>query len=70
MQASSVDMPIPNDTSTTVLDSTVVTKLYVRGVEKLIGEDGKTYDLPLKVNLNQSRSRETMVLKNCHSFWC
>ena len=54
MQASSVDLPRPINTSTTVLDSTVVTKLSVRGVEKLISEDGKTYDLPLKVNLNQS----------------
>ena len=44
MQASSVDLPRPIDTSTTVLDSTVVTKLNVRGVETLIGEDGKTYD--------------------------
>ena len=58
MQASSVDLPRPIDTSTTLLDSTVVTKLNVRGVETLIGEDGKTYDLPLKVMLNQSRSRD------------
>ena len=35
----------------------VVTKLNFRGVETLIGDDDKTYDLPLKVNLNQSRSR-------------
>ena len=58
MHASSVDLPRPIDTSTTELDSTVVTKLNVRGVETLIGDDGKTYDLPLKVNLNQSRSRD------------
>ena len=56
MQASSGDMSRPIDTSTTVLDSTVITTLNVHGVETLIGDDGKTYDLPLKVNLNQSRS--------------
>ena len=58
MQASSVDLPRPIDTSTTVFDSTVVSKLNVHGVETLIGDDGKTYDLPLKVNLKQSRSRD------------
>ena len=58
MQASSVDLPRPIDTSTTVLHSTVVTKLNVHGVETLIGDNGKTYDLLLKVNLNQSRSRD------------
>ena len=66
MQASSVDLPRPIDMSTTVFDSTVVTKLNVHGVETLIGEDGKTYDLPVKVNLNQSRSRDKDgVVVNC-----
>ena len=56
MQTSSVDLHLPFDTSTTVLASTGVTKLNVCGVETLIGDDGKTYDLPLKVTLNQSMS--------------
>ena len=56
MQASGADLPRPIGTSTTVLDSTVVTKINARGVETLIGDDGKTYDLPLKMNLSQSRS--------------
>ena len=58
MQASSVDLPRPVDMFTTVLDSTVVTKPNVHGVETLIGDDGKTYDLSFKVNLNQFRSRD------------
>ena len=58
MQASSVDQHRPIDTSATVFDSTVVTKPNARGVQTLIGDDGKTYYLPLKVNLNQSRSRD------------
>ena len=58
MQVSSVYLPRPIDTSTTVLDSTMVTKLNVRGFETLIGDDDKTYGLPLKVNLNQVRSRD------------
>ena len=56
MQDSDVDLPWPIDTSTTVFDSTVFTKLNIRGVETRFG-DCKTYDLPLKVNLHQSRSR-------------
>ena len=56
-QHSSVDLPRPIDTYTTLLDSTGVTNLNV-GVETLISDDGKTHDFPLKVNLNQSRSRD------------
>ena len=41
-----------------MLDSTVVTNLNVCGVETLIADDGKTYGFPLKVNLNQCRSRD------------
>ena len=48
MQASSVDLPRPIDTSTTVLESTVVTKFNVRGVETLIGVMARRMTYPSK----------------------